>query len=148
MYTEITDSYDTQPDRGWVLYDASCSFCTGLMARNQALLEANGFRTEPLQSPWVRDRLKLPEEVLMEEMRVLTRQGEVMGGADALVHLANQMDARHRPWWAWVLVATSRIPFTLPVMRTAYRWVAARRQCRHGACTTAPPQITKQEGIQ
>jgi hypothetical protein len=96
----------------------------------------------------VRKRLNLPEEVLLAEMRVLTREGRVLGGADSLVYLAGEMDARRRPWWAWLLVIGGRMPVAMPIMRAAYRWIAARRSCRHGSCTVPTKQITKKEGIQ
>jgi predicted DCC family thiol-disulfide oxidoreductase YuxK len=59
--------------RGWVLYDASCTLCLALAARAQPTLQAGGFQFEPLQSPWVRELLDLPEDQLLVEMRVLTR---------------------------------------------------------------------------
>jgi predicted DCC family thiol-disulfide oxidoreductase YuxK len=118
------------------------------MARVRSALEANGFRPEPLQTPWVRRRLNLPDEALLKEMRLLTRQGQVLGGAEAIVYLASKLDARQRPWWAWLLAMAGRMPFAMPVWRAAYRWVAARRHCRQGECTLDTSSITKKEGIQ
>jgi predicted DCC family thiol-disulfide oxidoreductase YuxK len=136
------------PMNGWVLYDASCSLCTGLMARVQSMLEAGGFRAEPLQSTWVRANLNMPEDVLLAEMRVLTLDGRLMGGADALVYLSRKLKARIRPWWAWVLVAVSRIPFAMPVLRFVYARVAERRYCRRGGCPVARPHAARKGGIQ
>ena len=147
MFTEISDNVDRKRVRGWVLYDAACPLCLDLMARVQNTLEADGFRIEPLQSDWVRERLNLPEDQLLAEMRVLTRKGKILGGGDALVHLANELSARGRPWWAWLLVLASRMPFAMPVLRSAYRWIAARRYCRHGVCSVKNSTIPKKEVV-
>jgi predicted DCC family thiol-disulfide oxidoreductase YuxK len=116
--------------------------------RVRASLEAGGFQPEPLQSPWVRQRLNLPESLLLAEMRVLTREGRVLGGADALVYLARELDAPDRPGWAWLLVIVGKIPFAMPVLRAAYAGIAARRYCRQGICSIADSPNSNKEGMQ
>jgi predicted DCC family thiol-disulfide oxidoreductase YuxK len=130
-----------------VLYDANCALCARLAARADSALRAAGFRLEPLQSAWVRRRLNLPEEELLRAMRVLTQEGRVLGGADALVYLAGEFVSRKRPWWAWLLVFSARIPVAMPVLRFAYRQYAARRYCRHGACSLAAPHTRSKEEL-
>jgi predicted DCC family thiol-disulfide oxidoreductase YuxK len=142
----MSDKLGKQPVHGWVLYDASCSFCLDLLARTRSTLESGGFQPEPLQSPWVRERLDLPEDRLLEEMRVLTVEGRVLGGADALVYLATELD--RRPWWGWLLVAAGKMPFGMGLLRAGYRWIAARRHCRQGACTIDRPRIVNKEETQ
>jgi predicted DCC family thiol-disulfide oxidoreductase YuxK len=148
LHTELSDNIDRMRLRGWVLYDASCPFCLNLLARVQHTLQASGFRPEPLQSSWVRDLLNLPEDQLLGEMRVLTRKGRVLGGADAVVYLANHIDAQARPWWAWLLVISGKMPLAMPVLRAAYGWIVARRPCTEANCPLAKSSITKNEGIQ
>ena len=143
MFTELSDNFDRKRVRGWVLYAAACPFCLNLMAHARGTLQAGGFQLEPLQSSWVRELLNLPEDQLLAEMRVLTRKGQVLGGADALVYLANELDAGSRPWWAWLLVVASKMPFGMRALRYGYRWIAARRSCRQGVCPVAEPEITK-----
>ena len=87
VYTEITDHIDSKPARGWVLYDASCSFCSHLAERFRGTLQASGFQLEPLQSPWARDFFHLPYETLLAEMHVVTRDGE--------------FSAAQTPWLNW-----------------------------------------------
>jgi predicted DCC family thiol-disulfide oxidoreductase YuxK len=84
----------------------------------------------------------------MAEMRLLTREGQMLSGADALVYLATAIPASGRPWWAWLLAIASKMPFAMPILRAAYRWIAARRHCAAGRCTRAKFPITKEEGIQ
>ena len=148
MCTEITDSFDASPPNGWVLYDASCSLCMDLLTRVRPTLQAGGFQPAPLQSPWVRGRLNLPKETLLAQMRVLTPEGKALGGADALVYLARELDWHLRPWWAWLLMIFGKMPFALPLLRSAYRGIAARRHCRQGTCSVAETQILKKEGRQ
>lgn len=59
-----------------------------------------------------------------DEMKVVTAAGDVLGGADAVVHLARQI------WWAWPLWLVSYVPGMVPVLRWGYRQVAQRRHCR------------------
>jgi predicted DCC family thiol-disulfide oxidoreductase YuxK len=109
--------------RGWVFYDAECSFCTSLARRLEPMLLRRGFHCAGLQEPWVGLVLGLRGEELLSEFRVRKASGEVLGGADALLHLARHI------WWAWPLYALGRIPSPRDLLRAAYRWFAARRHC-------------------
>ena len=147
MFTEVSDSIDRIRVRDWVLCDATCTFCQAVVSATQIPLEEGGFKLQPLQTPWVREILSPPEDQLLAEMRVLTRKGQVLGGADALVFVASELGIRHRPWWAWALLIGSKLPFGMTALRAAYRWIAARRYCRQGACHVASPFNTKKEGV-
>ena len=109
--------------RGWVFYDADCTFCTSLARRLEPTLLRRGFHCGALQEPWVGIVLGLPREELLREFRVRTANSEVLGGADALLHLARHI------WWAWPLYALAQIPSPRDLLRAAYRWFAARRHC-------------------
>jgi predicted DCC family thiol-disulfide oxidoreductase YuxK len=121
------------PQTGWVLYDGDCAFCRGLIARYGPMLARQGIVSEPLQSPWVRAKLGMSEEadlpLLLMEMRVLARDGQVYGGAEALVFLAGLF------WWAWPLVVLSRLPGGLFLLSKGYRCIAERRHCASGHCS-------------
>ena len=146
MHTEMSDIVGRRRVRGWVLYDAACPLCCDLMKRFPNTLEASAFRLAPLQAPWVRELLDLPADQLLAEMCVLTRKGRILAGADALVYVANDISAKRRPWWAWLLVAASSLPLGMPVLRSGYRWIALRRQCRPGVCQVAnTPKTPKEE---
>ncbi|MCA1659124.1 MAG: DUF393 domain-containing protein, partial [Verrucomicrobiaceae bacterium] len=120
---EITESPETVSFRGWILYDAACSSCSDLALRFENFFATRGFRFEPLQREWVQQRLNLTKEQALEEMRVLTRKGEVFGGADALIFLARQI------WWAAPLSWLARLPSAHAILDRLYRWAAARRIC-------------------
>ena len=110
--------------RGWVFYDAECAFCTSLARWLEPTLLRRGFHCVALQEHWVAIVLGLPREELLRELRVRTANGEVLGGADALLHLARHI------WWAWPLYALAQIPSPRDLMRAADRLIAARRQCQ------------------
>jgi predicted DCC family thiol-disulfide oxidoreductase YuxK len=145
MYTEVSDKIDRSRIQGWILYEAACPLCLDLLRRVRNPLAAANFRFEPLQSPWVREFLSLPEDQLLAEMRVLTRTGQVLGGAPALVHLARSLKWMQRPWWAWLVLLISRAPRGSRILRSGYRWIAARRHCRTGSCQIGNLPTTERE---
>lgn len=124
------------PFRGWIFFDRDCSFCTGLAQRCENLFAQRGFRFETLQKDWVLRRLNLTREQALEEMRVLTGDGAVYGGADAVLFLAGKV------WWAWPLAFLGRLPAVHHLLDRLYRWVAAHRSCRI-ATTATPPLPTR-----
>jgi predicted DCC family thiol-disulfide oxidoreductase YuxK len=126
---------DNTRSKGWVLFDAQCQFCSAFAQRLGPLLRRHGFALAPLQTPWVKEKLKLSDEDLLSEMRLLTCKGEIYGGADALIAIARQI------WWAWPLYLLSRIPLVKPALATAYRWIARRRNCvtRYCRAGDTPP---------
>ena len=137
MNTEITD---IKKLKGWVLYDADCRFCTGQARRFQKLLVARHFEILPLQTPWVRARLNLPEPELLTEMRLLKPGGGVFGGVDALCEISRHF------WWAWPFYSLAKVPAIRRVLDRAYRWFASNRYCFNGACKIGAP-ATKKPGL-
>lgn len=125
---------------GWACFDADCSFCTAWARRLRRTLEARGYGLAPLQSPRVRALLNLNEQDLLREMRLVTSDGAVLGGADALLHLAQGI------WWAWPLYALARLPGMHRVLDHGYRWFAARRHCTSRSCVPRPSYDFAQKG--
>ena len=139
VFATMGDERETHAVRGWVLYDSDCGICTRLAWRLGNTFERRGYRLVPLQAPWVVERLGMPREKLLEEMRVLTTDGRQLGGADAVAHLARRI------WWAMPLYAVSRLPGVLPLMRRGYRWFAARRH-RFSQTCSAPASGPAERG--
>lgn len=146
MSSVSTETNEIRPGsfRGWVLFDGECPFCRRWARRLHPLLAPRGFLFLPLQVPWVRAHFHLSEEELLGEMRVLLRDGEAFGGADAMLHLARYI------WWARPLVMLAKIPGVCRLLRDAYRFIAARRECHSGTCVVMRPSplesMTQQEG--
>jgi len=121
--TKVTD----ETGGGWVLYDAECRFCVALARRWERALARRRFRLASLQTEGTRAGLEGGEE-LLREMRVVTAQGRVFGGAAAVVELARHF------WWAAWLGLVANLPLGKRALDAGYRWIAARRHCAGGAC--------------
>ena len=129
LISEITDRKGRRA-AGWVFYDGECDFCRSLVRRFRSTLEKRGFGLAPLQDPRVATLLGLAPNLLLQEMRVLTAKGEVVGGAQAVTFLARKI------WWAWPVYAAAKLPGMPPLLRVLYRWVADHRHCSN--CTAGP----------
>jgi alginate O-acetyltransferase complex protein AlgI len=92
---------------------------------------ARGFRLASLQTAWVRERLQMPPNAPIEEMKLLLANGGTLGGADALVEIARHI------WWAWPVTAFAGLPGGLRLLRMFYRRFAANRYCLGGRCVTS-----------
>jgi predicted DCC family thiol-disulfide oxidoreductase YuxK len=92
------------------------------------MLEKRGFVFEPLQSAGAAEILGLREGEVPDEMKLQTRDGGILGGADAMLYICRRI------WWAWPLWLISKLPGAMPVFRFAYRLFARNRQKISGAC--------------
>ena len=63
-----------------------------------------------------------------DEMKFLTRDGRIFGGADAIIQITKYI------WWAWPFYLVAQIPGAKPLLRHAYRILAANRHCIAGKC--------------
>ncbi|NNM86919.1 MAG: DUF393 domain-containing protein [Phycisphaerae bacterium] len=127
------EHHDLEQPAGWVLYDADCHFCTTWARRSKKLLESRELVLVPLQTPWVRARLGLPEAQLLTEMRLLRPNGQVFRGADALLEIGRHF------CWSWPLAQMGHIPGVHALLVMIYRWVARHRSCAVGACERKQP---------
>jgi predicted DCC family thiol-disulfide oxidoreductase YuxK len=129
LSSEMTDTKGRHAQRGWVFFDRDCSVCTSLARRFRRPLETRGFGLAALQDPRVQALLALPPEDLLREMRVATTNGNIFGGAEAIVYLAGQF------WWAWPLYAAAKLPGVKRILDACYRWFADHRTCSAGTCS-------------
>jgi predicted DCC family thiol-disulfide oxidoreductase YuxK len=130
--TEITEPAEAVPFRGWIFYDRDCSLCRELALRFENVFAKRGFHFEPLQQKWVQGRLNVTPAEALEEMRVLTNEGNLFGGTDAVIFLARQL------WWAMPLAVLSRLQFVHAILNRVYRWVAAHRTCTINPTVISP----------
>jgi predicted DCC family thiol-disulfide oxidoreductase YuxK len=110
---------------GWILYDGECRHCIAAAKRFDRLFARRDFRFVPLQTPWVQKRLGLRPGAPLEEMRVLTKDNEDLGGVDAVTFLARKV------WWTWPVYILAQLPGAWAILDRAYRWIAAHRGCTH-----------------
>jgi predicted DCC family thiol-disulfide oxidoreductase YuxK len=88
----------------------------------------------PLQDPRVGALLGMNREALLMELRFLLSDGKQYGGADAVVAIAREI------WWALPLAWFAKLPGSMNLLRSGYRWVAAQRSCaaaKHTECAVA-----------
>jgi predicted DCC family thiol-disulfide oxidoreductase YuxK len=130
LTSEFTDT-KSRHARGWLFFDADCTFCVKIVRSLAPALQKRNFALAPLQDPRVGALLGLSESELLLEMRLLLSDGQQTSGADAAVALA------HEIWWARPLVWLSKLPGIMQLLRRTYRWIVARRKCSAAiSCST------------
>ena len=102
----------------WIFYDGQCSFCTTGVRRFAPLMVHYNIGMAPLQDEWVRRRLGMKPGDPLTEMKLLTREGKIAGGVDALLCICREI------WWAWPLHVICRIPPIYRMCQRFYRWFA------------------------
>jgi predicted DCC family thiol-disulfide oxidoreductase YuxK len=117
----------TETAQDWVFYDGECPLCISAVARFAPMLRRHHFDLAPLQMSWTQKRLGLKPGEPLGEMKLLTAEGQIYGGANALAQIARRI------WWAWPLFALTQIPGALVLLRTIYHHIAANRHCLNGA---------------
>jgi predicted DCC family thiol-disulfide oxidoreductase YuxK len=125
---------------GWILYDGDCELCRRWAIRFEPALARHGFTLRPLQSIDVR-AMGIPQSQWLDEMRVVANDGTVLGGADALLHIAQVM----KPCRGFALLTC--LPGIKPLLRRGYRWLARHRACAGGLCRTPRAAKTFTESL-
>ena len=116
------------PRTGWVLYDGECNFCTRWVHLWEKVIAKRGFALQDLQSAWAEGRLAMKKENLLDDIRVLTRNGDLINGADAYLYVTRRI------WWAWPFYAIFSLPGFRWILWEGYRWFARNRYCASGQC--------------
>ena len=122
--------------RGWILYDGSCGFCSKWVPFWSTTLVRQGLGFAPLQADWVKDRIDMPEEELLSDLRLLLDTGEVISGPNVYRHVM-----RHA-WWLTPLYLLSIIPGLSHLFDWSYRTFANHRYEVSAACRL-PAELTK-----
>lgn len=121
----MMDSHPAQttaaPSAGWILYDGGCGFCFRWVHFWQDVVERRGFALKALQTAAADGTLQTPSESLLDDIRVLTSEGEVMSGADAYLYVTRRI------WWAWPFYAIFSLPGFYWVLWRGYRWFNRNR---------------------
>jgi predicted DCC family thiol-disulfide oxidoreductase YuxK len=119
---------DQERPIGWILYDDSCGFCRRWIPFWADAIRKRGFAIAPLQSEWVVERLNVPHEDLLLDLRLLLADGGQVRGADVYRHVMR------RVWWAYPLYLLSVVPLLRLVFDWAYRTFANNRHRVSRAC--------------
>lgn len=122
LASEYTDGKGRHA-KGWLFFDAECGFCTRVARWLAPILARRGFAVAPLQDPRVGELLGMRREELLRELRFLLSDGRHYGGADAIMAMAQEIR------WARPLVWCAKVPGTMDLLDSCYRWIAGRRSC-------------------
>jgi predicted DCC family thiol-disulfide oxidoreductase YuxK len=118
------------PPRGWILYDAQCGFCQRSIHLWQKTVERHGFAVKSLQAAQAEHVLQLPQENVLDDIRVLTLNGQLISGADAYLHISRQI------WWTWPFYAVFSLPGFHWLLARTYGWINRNRYRISGGCPT------------
>src|SRR5215468_2866490 len=89
---EFTDRKERRA-RGWLFFDAECSFCTRIARWLAPILKSRGLGVAPLQDPRVSVLLGMSRAELLQELRFLMSDRPSVGGANAVIAVAQEI------WW-------------------------------------------------
>jgi predicted DCC family thiol-disulfide oxidoreductase YuxK len=111
----------TAAPKGWILYDDSCGFCRRWVPFWENALLKRGFAIAPLQADWVRQKIRLDEKDLLQDLRLLLANGDQIQGADVYRY------AMKRIWWAYPFYLFSIVPLCRNLFNWGYKTFAAHR---------------------
>jgi predicted DCC family thiol-disulfide oxidoreductase YuxK len=92
--------------KGWILYDDSCGVCRRWIPFWEGALRKRGFDVAPLQAEWVVEKLRLTEDELLSDLRLLLADGSQIRGADVYRY------AMRRIWWTYPSLRCSEMFLT------------------------------------
>ena len=118
--------------KGWILYDDACGFCRRWIPFWSGTLRRRGLDIAPLQSEWVRERLSLPPDQLLLDLRLLLIDGTLISGANVYRF------AMRRIWWAYPLYLLSTAPLLRRLFEAGYRTFANHRLGFSRTCRWPP----------
>jgi predicted DCC family thiol-disulfide oxidoreductase YuxK len=118
--------------QGVVLYDGQCGFCSRWVKYWAKTLRRHGFEIASLDEPWVAEKIEMPHEELLTDVRLLTTDGQLISGADVYLYVTRRI------WWAWAFYAIFSLPGFNRLIHVGYRWFARNRYCVSHACKLRP----------
>jgi predicted DCC family thiol-disulfide oxidoreductase YuxK len=119
---EVANNRQPMPSsNGWILYDGECGFCFQWVHLWKNVVESRGFLLKDLQSASAETMLTIPPQNLLDDIRVLTPDGNLKSGADAYLFVARRI------WWAWPFYALFSIPGFNWILWRGYKWFNRNR---------------------
>jgi predicted DCC family thiol-disulfide oxidoreductase YuxK len=113
---------------GWVLYDSSCGACSRWVPFWAPTLRRIRLGVASLQAPWVGEKLSLPTDELLADIRILFDDGRQVAGPDVYRYVMR------RVWWALPFYLFAAAPGTRRVFDAAYRTFAKHRHQISATC--------------
>jgi predicted DCC family thiol-disulfide oxidoreductase YuxK len=112
----------------WIFYDGQCRFCRGGAQRFMRILVRHNIGLMPLQDAAVRQRVGLLPGEPLTEMKMLTRTGQLLGGAACFAYIFRII------WWTYPLYLLINVPGLHCLFSKFYIWFARNRHCIGGTC--------------
>ncbi len=117
------------PDRDTVLYDGQCRFCRSQIGLLRRLDLSGSLRFTSLHDASVAtDFPEIAYDDLLNQMFVVSRQGQARGGAEAVRYLSRKLPL------LWPLAVLLHVPGSLPLWKGLYAFVARHRLKIAGSC--------------
>jgi predicted DCC family thiol-disulfide oxidoreductase YuxK len=98
----------------------------------EGTLARHGFYVASLDETWVAEKIKMPREELLTDIRLLTADGHLISGADVYLYVARQI------WWAWPFYAVFSVHGFNWLIHLGYRWFARNRYFISRSCKLHP----------
>jgi predicted DCC family thiol-disulfide oxidoreductase YuxK len=106
-----------------LIYDGECGICRQAVEILKRWDREHVLRYVPFQDAAAVARFDIPLPKLAAAMHVISRDGRIASGADAVPRLLELFPGKR-----W-LAPLFRIPGVLPLARRIYAWIAMRRHC-------------------
>jgi predicted DCC family thiol-disulfide oxidoreductase YuxK len=87
----------------------------------QRVIARRGFGLKDLQAAWDQGCLQISQEAKLDDIRVLTRTGELHSSADGYLYISRRI------WWAWPFYGIFRLPGFNSLLWRGYRWFNRNR---------------------
>lgn len=114
-----------------IVFDDSCQFCQNQIKKIKSMDPDNQFDYVPRSSADLATRFPVLAEMNFDSgMRLITTEGQVFVGADAIHQIAKRLPSTRTFAWLYTL------PVIKQVCQLVYKWIAANRQKLAGKCDT------------
>ena len=125
--------------QGWLLYDGSCGFCSRWVPFWENTLKKRGFHIAPLQSAWVSEQLKIPQNELAADLRLVLAQRRTVARSRSLSILNEANLVGH------AALSTFDLARLRTLFNAGYRAFADNRYWISRACHLPATEQTKQD---
>ncbi len=106
---------------GYLLYDGTCGVCSTFIGNRADFYTRHGFGIVQAQDPRVQSRLEALNGFALNEIRLLTNDGQLITGANVYREITARI------WWLKPVNWISRLPICRQIFNFAYQTFASNR---------------------
>lgn len=115
------------------MYDGACGFCTWWIPLWRRTISKCSYDIAPLQADWVREKLKLDQTDLANDIRLLLNDGTLINGADAYIY------GMKKVWWSFPVGFILGLPAFRQITWAFYKIFNRNRFLLSKVCRLKPP---------